>query len=49
MRITKKQRQRIARIGVWVFLVLFVLSITTGLVLLSRAQQAPVPVATSAP
>lgn len=51
MRISKRVRQRIVQVGVWVFLVLFVLSITTGLVLLSRAeqQQTPVPVNSTAP
>jgi len=50
VRITKKHRRRIGRILIIAFLILFVLSITTGLVLLSRAQsQAPAPATTTAP
>jgi len=50
VRITKKQRRRIGRVFIIAFLILFVLSITTGLVLLSRAQsQAPAPLTTSTP
>ena len=47
-RLPKRTRQRIVQIGVWVFLVLFVLSITTGLILMSRTQ-APGPTPITSP
>jgi hypothetical protein len=49
MRLTKRNRQRIQRIFVWAFLILFMLSITTGLVLLARSQPAQTPVTNASP